>query len=93
MLITTTPSTTDAVNERISRQRPALDDLGPRETEILRLVASGLTAAEIADALSLSPKTIQNYHYAIKAKVGARTDASLVWLAIEAGLVERRAPD
>ena len=79
--------------ERISRQQPALDDLGPRETEILRLVASGLTAAEIADALSLSPKTIQNYHYAIKAKVGARTDASLVWLAIEAGLVERRAPD
>ena len=78
--------------ERIAGGRPALDDLGPRETEILRLVASGMTAAEIADALALSQKTIQNYHYAIKAKVGARTDASLVWLAIEAGLVERRAP-
>ena len=79
--------------ERIAGGRPALDDLGPRETEILRLVASGLTAGEIAASLNLSPKTVQNYHYAIKAKVGARTDASLVWLAIEAGLVERRAPE
>ncbi|MCX8254200.1 DNA-binding response regulator [Beijerinckiaceae bacterium RH AL1] len=75
--------------ERIGGGRPALDDLGPRETEILRLVASGLTAAEIASALNLSQKTVQNYHYAIKAKVGARTDASLVWLAIDAGLLER----
>lgn len=75
--------------ERIGGGRPALDDLGPRETEILRLVASGLTAAEIAAALNLSQKTVQNYHYAIKAKVGARTDASLVWLAIDAGLLER----
>ena len=78
--------------ERIGRGRPALDDLGPRETDILRLIASGLTAAEIATALNLSQKTVQNYHYAIKTKVGARTDASLVWLAIEAGLLERRAP-
>jgi two-component system, NarL family, invasion response regulator UvrY len=75
--------------ERIGGGRPALDDLGPRETEILRLVASGLTAAEIAGALNLSQKTVQNYHYAIKAKIGARTDASLVWLAIDAGLLER----
>ena len=79
--------------ERIGGGRPALEDLGPRETEILRLVAGGMTAGEIADSLALSQKTIQNYHYAIKAKVGARTDASLVWLAIEAGLVERRAPE
>lgn len=75
--------------ERIGGGRPALDDLGPRETEILRLVASGLTAAEIAGALNLSQKTVQNYHYAIKAKVGARTDAGLVWLAIDAGLLKR----
>ncbi len=78
--------------ERIAGGRAALDELGPRETEILRLVASGLTASEIAGALNLSQKTVQNYHYAIKAKVGARTDASLVWLAIEAGLIERRLP-
>jgi DNA-binding NarL/FixJ family response regulator len=74
--------------ERLSNQRSPLDGLGPRETEILRLLAGGRTAAEIADALCLSVKTVQNYHYAIKGKLGARTDAGLVWLAIETGLLE-----
>jgi two-component system invasion response regulator UvrY len=73
--------------ERLSNQRSPLDGLGPRETEILRLLAAGRTAAEIADALCLSVKTVQNYHYAIKGKLGARTDAGLVWLAIDTGLV------
>ncbi|HYA79987.1 MAG TPA: helix-turn-helix transcriptional regulator, partial [Methylocystis sp.] len=63
--------------------------LGPRETEILRLVASGRTTDEIAESLNISPKTVQNYHYQIKSKIGARTDAHLVWLAIGAGLLGR----
>jgi two-component system invasion response regulator UvrY len=73
--------------ERLAEGHSPLADLGPRETEILRLVASGRTTEEIAAALNLSQKTIQNYHYQIKSKVGARTDAHLVWLAIGAGLV------
>jgi DNA-binding CsgD family transcriptional regulator len=67
--------------------RSPTDELGPRETEILRLVATGRTTEEIAALLNLSAKTIQNYHYQIKSKIGARTDAHLVWLAIGAGLV------
>jgi DNA-binding NarL/FixJ family response regulator len=73
--------------ERVSGRSSLVDDLGPRETEILRLVASGQTTEQIAEALHLSPKTVQNYHYQIKSKIGARTDAHLVWLAIGAGLV------
>jgi DNA-binding NarL/FixJ family response regulator len=73
--------------ERLSNRDSLVDELGPRETEILRLVASGLTTDEIAETLNLSPKTVQNYHYQIKSKIGARTDAHLVWLAIGAGLV------
>jgi two-component system invasion response regulator UvrY len=73
--------------ERLSGQRSLIDDLGPRETEILRLVASGWTTEQIATSLNLSAKTVQNYHYQIKAKIGARTDAHLVWLATGAGLV------
>lgn len=73
--------------ERLAAGRSPTDDLGPRETEILRLLASGRTTEEIAEFLNLSPKTVQNYHYQIKAKIGARTDAHLVWLAIGAGLV------
>jgi DNA-binding NarL/FixJ family response regulator len=73
--------------ERLSNRDSLVDELSPRETEILRLVASGLTTDEIAETLNLSPKTVQNYHYQIKSKIGARTDAHLVWLAIGAGLV------
>lgn len=73
--------------ERLAQDRMPLDDLAPRETEILRLVASGQTTDEIARLLNLSPKTVQNYHYQIKSKIGARTDAHLVWLAIAFGLV------
>ncbi|PWB84121.1 MAG: DNA-binding response regulator [Methylocystaceae bacterium] len=73
--------------ERLAQGGSPLNELGPRETEILRLVASGRTTEEIAKLLNLSLKTVQNYHYQIKSKVGARTDAHLVWLAIGAGLV------
>jgi two-component system invasion response regulator UvrY len=74
--------------ERLGEGRSIVEGLGPRETEILRLVASGKTTEEIAAFLNLSAKTVQNYHYQIKSKIGARTDAHLVWLAIGAGLVD-----
>ncbi|MGJ0392268.1 MAG: response regulator [Methylocystis sp.] len=74
--------------ERLGDGRSIIESIGPRETEILRLIASGKTTEEIARFLNLSAKTVQNYHYQIKSKIGARTDAHLVWLAIGAGLVE-----
>lgn len=74
--------------ERLARPSSLLDELSPRETEILRLVASGWSDEEIAASLHLSLKTVRNYHYQIKAKVGARTDAHLVWLAMAMGLVQ-----
>ncbi|MDR4308651.1 response regulator transcription factor [Chelatococcus sambhunathii] len=73
--------------DRLEKPAAALNELGPRETEVLRLVASGMTTERIAALLNLSAKTVQNYHYAIKSKVGAETDAQLVWLALATGLV------
>ncbi|ODN68369.1 Response regulator UvrY [Methylobrevis pamukkalensis] len=73
--------------DRLAGHRSPIDDLGPRETEILRMLASGMAAEEIAGALCLSPKTVQNYHYQIKAKLEAKTDAHLVWMAVGSGLV------
>jgi two-component system invasion response regulator UvrY len=78
----------DIAAERLGGGTSFVEDLGPRETEILRLVASGKTTDEIAALLNLSVKTVQNYHYLIKSKIGARTDAHLVWLAVDAGLVD-----
>src|SRR5579871_1851954 len=63
-----------------------LDQLGEREIEILRQLASGSTKEQIASNLNLSTKTVQNYHYLIKSKTGMRTDAQLVRLAAECGL-------
>jgi DNA-binding NarL/FixJ family response regulator len=74
--------------DRLAGPRTVLENLGPREAEILRLVAFGMTSEEIANLLNLSTKTVRNYHYAIRSKVGAQTDAHLVWLAVSAGLVD-----
>ncbi len=74
--------------ERLMGKQHLTESLTPRETEILRLLATGRTSEDIAALLNLSQKTIRNHHYAIKAKIGARSDAHLVWLALAAGLVQ-----
>jgi DNA-binding NarL/FixJ family response regulator len=64
-----------------------LDRLGEREIEILRQLAAGATTEQIATNLNLSLKTVQNYHYLVKAKTGLQTDAQLVRLAVASGLI------
>lgn len=74
--------------EAIARGRSILECLSLREAEILRQIALGSTSQEIAATLNVSIKTVQNHHYRIKDKIGARSDAHLVWLALGAGLIE-----
>jgi two-component system, NarL family, invasion response regulator UvrY len=74
--------------EAITGGRSILECLSPREAEILRQIALGSTSQEIAATLNISVKTVQNHHYRIKDKIGARSDAHLVWLAVGAGLIE-----
>ncbi len=74
--------------ESVAPSRSALDFLGEREIEILRQIAAGSTQQQIASNLNLSMKTVQNYHYLVKAKTGMRTDAQLVRLAVECGLTD-----
>ena len=74
--------------EAIAGGRSILERLSPREAEILRQIALGSTSQEIAATLNVSIKTVQNHHYRIKDKIGARSDAHLVWLAVGAGLIE-----
>jgi DNA-binding NarL/FixJ family response regulator len=72
--------------ESLAPSGSALDQLAEREIEVLRQLAAGATQEEIATRLNLSLKTVQNYHYMIKAKTGLKTDAQLVRLAAECGL-------
>lgn len=72
--------------ESLNPSQSILDRLGEREIEILRQLAAGSTTEQIATNLNLSTKTVQNYHYMVKAKTGLQTDAQLVRLAVECGL-------
>jgi DNA-binding NarL/FixJ family response regulator len=64
-----------------------LRELTPREFEILRLLLEGKGPEEIGATLHISPKTAQNCHYQIKAKLGVKSDIELARLAMRLGLV------
>jgi DNA-binding NarL/FixJ family response regulator len=74
--------------DRVLEDRKPISQLSEREREVLGLLGSGLSNAEIAQRLFLSEGTVKNYVSIIFSKVGVadRTQAALV--AIRAGLVK-----
>jgi DNA-binding NarL/FixJ family response regulator len=69
-----------------ARARPAAPQLTERETEVLRLVAKGLTYPEIAARLVLSPRTVQNHVQNTLIKLQLHNKAQLVRYALEQGI-------
>jgi predicted ATPase/DNA-binding CsgD family transcriptional regulator len=61
--------------------------LTPRERDVLRLVASGMTNAQVADSLVLSPNTVSIHLYSIYSKLGVKSRTAATRLAMEQGLV------
>lgn len=66
--------------------------LSAREFEVFRLIASGCSAAQCAERLKLSAKTVANHQSAIKEKLGVTTSAALAHLAIRHGVIEPATP-
>jgi DNA-binding NarL/FixJ family response regulator len=70
-----------------SASQGPVDSLTPRQREILQLIASGRSTKQIAHHLGLSVKTVETHRAQLMERLGLRDVASLVRLAIRAGLV------
>ncbi|MFD9868907.1 response regulator [Streptomyces niveus] len=89
------PSVTRRLIADFAQQRPAprkdrslrLKGLTPRETEVLELIARGLSNQEIAESLILAEQTVKTHIGRVLAKLGLRDRAQAVIFAYESGLV------
>lgn len=70
------------------KNRATLDGLTPREHEVLTLLADGASNYEIADQLSISPKTVARHRENIMGKLNLHSRAELVKYAIRKGIIQ-----
>ena len=75
--------------DRASRGEETPEDpLTPRELEIVKLIAEGMTSEEIAEQLVISKKTVDRHRANVLEKLGMRNRVELTRYAIRRGLVE-----
>jgi DNA-binding NarL/FixJ family response regulator len=89
-----TPALAGEVLEAMRREPTRAADpvtlLTPRQREILQLLAEGCSAKEIGSRLKISARTVESHKYQMMESLGLRTNADLIHLAIQSGLVARR---
>ena len=61
--------------------------LSPREAEVLRLVADGLTDAQVAERLHISPRTVGQHLHSVYKKLGVPSRAAAARRAVEQGFL------
>lgn len=71
---------------RQKQEHSPLESLSEREREVLQLTVEGKTAAQVAEILSLSPKTVETYRSRLMQKLGVNDLPGLVKFAIQHGL-------
>jgi DNA-binding NarL/FixJ family response regulator len=94
------PTVTRRLISEFARQRPhaaapsagRLAALTPRETQVLKLVAEGLSNPEIAARLVVTEETVKTHVSRVLAKLGLRDRTQAVVTAYESGLVVPRSP-
>jgi DNA-binding NarL/FixJ family response regulator len=89
------PSVTRRLIGEFARRRPrprTLDELTPREVDVLRELAEGLSNAEIAARLVVSEETVKTHVSRVLMKLGLRDRTQAVITAYETGLVVPRSP-
>ncbi|MEV4104915.1 response regulator transcription factor [Nonomuraea sp. NPDC049649] len=89
------PAVTRRLISEFARLRPAAEPasiaaLTPRETQVLRLIAEGLSNPEIAARLTVTEETVKTHVSRVLAKLGLRDRTQAVVAAYESGLVVPR---
>jgi DNA-binding NarL/FixJ family response regulator len=95
------PAVTRRLLDQVARRLPTpvahdadpLADLTDREQQVLRLMAGGLSNAEIAEALVVSEPTVKTHVSKVLQKLGLRDRVQAVIYAYENGLVAPRSPE
>ena len=70
------------------KQTPLVDDLTPRELEVLKLIGNGLTNRQIAEELVISEKTVKNHINNVFSKLHIYDRSQAILYAIREGLVK-----
>lgn len=79
--------TPEAANLLLSKENE-LQSLSTREIEVLKLLTAGIPNRDVAKKLHISNRTIDSHRSNIMRKLGARSNAELVQIAIRAGLID-----
>jgi DNA-binding NarL/FixJ family response regulator len=78
----------DQIREPGRKADEPFTQLSTREREVLRLIAEGLSAKEIASRLGISAKTVEAHRTSLMRKLGVRKATELVRYAVRHGLIE-----
>jgi DNA-binding NarL/FixJ family response regulator len=70
------------------REEPGHDPLSPREQEVVKLIADGLSGRQIADLLGISPRTVERHRANVLDKLGLQDRVDVTRYAIRRGLIE-----
>ena len=74
--------------ERVRRKRSGLNALSPREFEVMRAIACGVSISECAIQLNISKPTAATYRTRLMAKLGLTSTTEIIRFAIEHGIAE-----
>jgi DNA-binding NarL/FixJ family response regulator len=78
----------EAMKQGPEKAADPVESLTPRQREVLRFLAEGRSAKEIASSLSVSARTVEFHKYQMMETLGLHTSAELIHFAIKHGLVE-----
>lgn len=74
--------------QQLNGEKNPLDVLSDREFEVFMALAKGETTNQIAETLSLSPRTVGTHLYNIKQKLNAGNSAEIALIAMRSGLID-----